>query len=201
MLQINEGQEIVGEKDNNEEPPSTSPQVSAEARSSSPKQKKAKSLINAVKDLKHLHASINATVDDEDSFDAFGNSVAKQLRKLSEERALLAQSAIQNLLTDYGIQDLREKKQRSQSTLAYDNHHHLSGASTPSSYFVPSPSLSSTPQYQSSPQSSDSYSYTQTSQSAMSQYQTLPQSANSASEFSPTDSSDKLVSLISATFN
>ncbi|CAG9862829.1 unnamed protein product [Phyllotreta striolata] len=64
--------------------------------------------IDAVHDLRNLQAGIDA--DDEDSFKAFGNSVAAQLRKLSGENALLAQRDIQNILTDYGIEDIRERK-------------------------------------------------------------------------------------------
>uniref|UniRef100_A0A1B6E220 MADF domain-containing protein n=1 Tax=Clastoptera arizonana TaxID=38151 RepID=A0A1B6E220_9HEMI len=50
------------------------------------------------------------TVNVEDSFKAFGNSVATQLRKLSEERALLAKRDIQNVLTTHGIEDIRERQ-------------------------------------------------------------------------------------------
>lgn len=100
-------------------------------------------LIDAVHDLKNLHAAVNA--DDEDSFEAFGNCVATQLRKLSEERALLAQRDIQNILTAYGIEDIRERKNIAyRSTLSRPS----SSTSTSSSAFhASSPSRSPRPHH------------------------------------------------------
>jgi hypothetical protein len=45
----------------------------------------------------------------ETSIDTFGKSVAMQLRALSVENALLAQSKIQNILTLIGIADHKQK--------------------------------------------------------------------------------------------
>ncbi|RZF40059.1 hypothetical protein LSTR_LSTR002462 [Laodelphax striatellus] len=69
------------------------------------RKKKIKSLLNAVKDLQ---AAVNADEDEEDCFDVFGRSVAAQLRKLSGHRAYLAQKDIQNILSDHGIQDIKD---------------------------------------------------------------------------------------------
>ena len=45
-------------------------------------------------DLKLLHESINNSDPDEDAYDVFRRSAAMQLKKLSEEKALLAQCEI-----------------------------------------------------------------------------------------------------------
>lgn len=64
MFQI-DGQETVGEKGNNEEPPPSTSQVNAEGPTPS-RNKKAKVLINV------MMLSINITeYDEDDSFDAF----------------------------------------------------------------------------------------------------------------------------------
>lgn len=111
-----------------------------------PPKKKTKSLLNAVKDLKDLHAAINADEGEEDCFEAFGHCVATQLRKLSEERALLAQKDIQNILSDYGIQDLRERKEKNaNSSRMSSSIYPSSSVSTPSTYFISSASVSPQP--------------------------------------------------------
>ena len=58
--------------------------------------KRANTIIRAVADLKLLHKSINNSDPNKDAYDVFGRSVAMQLKKLSEEKALLAQCEIQN---------------------------------------------------------------------------------------------------------
>lgn len=118
-----------------------------------PPKKKSKSLLNAVKDLKDLHAAINADGDEEDSFEAFGHCVATQLRKLSEKRALLAQKAIQNILSDYGIEDIMERNNAVSPRGIPSGNYRSSSTSTYHSYPTSSASASPQPsQYQLKPQ-------------------------------------------------
>lgn len=56
----------------------------------------------------------------------FGRSVALQLKNLSAENALLAQNRIQNILTEFGIKELRQR-----STSSFSNHSYQ----TPSSVY------------------------------------------------------------------
>ncbi|XP_061717525.1 uncharacterized protein LOC133525240 [Cydia pomonella] len=68
--------------------------------------KRARDIFQAVSDLKKLNEDVNS--EKETVFDVFGRSVALQLKNLSTENALLAQNRIQNILTDYGIKELRQ---------------------------------------------------------------------------------------------
>jgi hypothetical protein len=61
---------------------------------------RANAFLRAVAELKSLQESINTPDTDEDAYGVFGRSVAMQLKKLSEESALLAQCRIQNILTE-----------------------------------------------------------------------------------------------------
>jgi hypothetical protein len=81
--------------------------------------KRANTVLRAVAELNSLQESINTPDTDEDAYDVFGRSVAMQLKKLSEESALLAQCRIQNILTEMGIEDFR-KRNHSTST-SYSN--------------------------------------------------------------------------------
>lgn len=56
----------------------------------------------------------------------FGRSVALQLKNLSAENALIAQSRIQNILTEFGIKELRQI-----TTSSFSNHSYQ----TPSSVY------------------------------------------------------------------
>ena len=71
-------------------------------------------------DLKSLHESINNFDPDEDANDVFGRSVAMQLKKLSEEKDVLAQCEIQNILTQMGTEEIIMRN-CSTSTPAYSN--------------------------------------------------------------------------------
>lgn len=85
------------------------------------KKKRTASVLSAVADLKSIHDSINKSEPEEDSFDIFGKSVAMQLKKfLSLETSLRAQSKIQNILTEMGIEELNTQK-RSSTPLSYMN--------------------------------------------------------------------------------
>jgi hypothetical protein len=77
--------------------------------------KRANAVLRAVAELKSLQESINTPDTDEDAYDVFGRSVAMQLKKLSEESALLARSRIQNILTEMGIEDFRRNHSTSTS--------------------------------------------------------------------------------------
>jgi len=79
-----------------------------EKQPSRPK-KRANAVLRAVAELKSLQESINTSDTDEDAYDVFGRSVAMQLKKLSEEVALLAQCRIQTILTEMGIEDFRRR--------------------------------------------------------------------------------------------
>lgn len=88
------------------------------------KRKRTASVLSAVADLKSIHDAINKSEPEEDSFDIFGKSVAMQLKKfLSLETSLRAQSKIQNILTEMGIEELNRPKRSSTplSTLSYMN--------------------------------------------------------------------------------
>ncbi|KAL4104612.1 hypothetical protein QTP88_019906 [Uroleucon formosanum] len=88
------------------------------------KKKRTASVLSAVADLKSIHDAINKSEPEEDSFDIFGKSVAMQLKKfLSLETSLRAQSKIQNILTEMGIEELNRQKRSSTplSTLSYMN--------------------------------------------------------------------------------
>jgi hypothetical protein len=80
--------------------------------------KRANAILRAVAELK-LQESINTPDTNEDAYDVFRRSVAMQLKKLSDESALLAQCWIQNILTEMGIEDFR-KRNHSTST-SYSN--------------------------------------------------------------------------------
>lgn len=67
-----------------------------------------KDIGRAITELKSLHDAINTDVE-ENAYDLFGKSIASQLKKLSPESALVAQSRIQNILTELGLEDIREK--------------------------------------------------------------------------------------------
>jgi len=85
------------------------------------KKKRTASVLSAVADLKSIHDAINKSEPEEDSFDIFGKSVAMQLKKfLSLETSLRAQSKIQNILTEMGIEELNRQK-RSSTPLSYTN--------------------------------------------------------------------------------
>jgi len=85
------------------------------------KKKRTASVLSAVADLKSIHDAINKSELEEDSFDIFGKSVAMQLKKfLSLETSLRAQSKIQNILTEMGIEELNRQK-RSSTPLSYTN--------------------------------------------------------------------------------
>lgn len=58
----------------------------------------------------------------------FGRSVALQLKNLSAENALIAQSRIQNILTEFGI---KEQRTRQRTTSSFSNHSYQ----TPSSVY------------------------------------------------------------------
>lgn len=61
--------------------------------------------------LKSIHDAINKSEPEKDSFDIFSKSVAMQLKKfLSLETSLRAQSKIQNILTEIGIEELKREK-------------------------------------------------------------------------------------------
>lgn len=88
------------------------------------KKKRTASVLSAVADLKSIHDVINKSEPEEDSFDIFGKSVAMQLKKfLLLETSLKAQSKIQNILTEMGIEELNRQKRSSTplSTLSYMN--------------------------------------------------------------------------------
>ncbi|CAI6359235.1 unnamed protein product [Macrosiphum euphorbiae] len=85
------------------------------------KKKRTASVLSAVADLKSIHDAINKSEPEDDSFDMFGKSVAMQLKKfLSLETSLRAQSKIQNILTEMGIEELHSQK-RSSTPLSYMN--------------------------------------------------------------------------------
>lgn len=101
------------------------------------KRKKTSAVINPVADLKSIHKAINKTEPKEDSFDVFGKSVAMQLKKFrSLETCLIAQSKIQNILTEMGIENLRSQKRSSTplSTLSYMDPPSVSSATDAYSY-------------------------------------------------------------------
>jgi hypothetical protein len=77
-------------------------------------QNRANDFIRAAAELKSLQESIN-TSDNGDAYDVFGRSVTMQLKKLSEELALLAQCRIQNILTEVGIEEFRRNHSTSTS--------------------------------------------------------------------------------------
>jgi hypothetical protein len=77
--------------------------------------KRANAVLRAVVESKSLQESINTPDTDEDAYDVFGRSIAMQLKKLSEESALLAQCRIQNILTEMGIEDFRRNHSTSTS--------------------------------------------------------------------------------------
>ncbi|CAI6357561.1 unnamed protein product [Macrosiphum euphorbiae] len=85
------------------------------------KKKRTASVLSAVADLNSIHDAINKSEPEDDSFDMFGKSVAMQLKKfLSLETSLRAQSKIQNILTEMGIEELHSQK-RSSTPLSYMN--------------------------------------------------------------------------------
>lgn len=65
--------------------------------------------------MKQLNEGLNS--ERETVFDVFGRSVALQLKNLSAENALLAQNQIQNILTEYGIKELRQRTESHSSPL------------------------------------------------------------------------------------
>jgi hypothetical protein len=66
---------------------------------------KLKEVSSCIKDLQDLATSVKS-VDPQDEFDIFGQSVSVQLKKLPLQQAIAAQGEIQNLLTRYRLSNV-----------------------------------------------------------------------------------------------
>ncbi|VVD05990.1 unnamed protein product [Leptidea sinapis] len=118
----NINQEVLANTSNHQQAPLT---VTTTATGNTARAKKrTKENFQAVSDLKKLNDGINS--ESETVFDVFGRSVALQLKNLSAENALIAQSRIQNILTEFGIKELRQR-----TTSSFSNHSYQ----TPSSVY------------------------------------------------------------------
>ncbi|XP_050685593.1 uncharacterized protein LOC126980011 [Leptidea sinapis] len=116
----NINQEVLANTSNHQQAPLT---VTTTATGNTARAtKRTKGNFQAVSDLKKLNDGINS--ESETVFDVFGRSVALQLKNLSAENALIAQSRIQNILTEFGIKELR-------TTSSFSNHSYQ----TPSSVY------------------------------------------------------------------
>lgn len=68
-----------------------------------------KDITRAIGELKQLQQSINNAVVPPNQFDIFGSSVAAQLKNLPYDKALVAQSTIQALLTNIAVEQYELK--------------------------------------------------------------------------------------------
>lgn len=80
-------------------------------------------------------------IEEEKDFDVFGKHVARQLQRLSDEEAIIAQGEIQNVLTKCLLDNLRSKKQTFTWSSAAQRAYRT--ASSPTSVPSPSPSVPS----------------------------------------------------------
>lgn len=65
-----------------------------------------KGIFRAIGELKKLQEAVNRDVPEkEDRFDVFAKNVAVQLRELSFERSMIAQTRIQNILSELAIEN------------------------------------------------------------------------------------------------
>ncbi|VVD05126.1 unnamed protein product [Leptidea sinapis] len=118
----NINQEVLANTSNDQQAPLT---VTTTATGNTARAKKrTKEIFQDFSDLKKLNDGINS--ESETVFDVFGRSVALQLKNLSAENALIAQSRIQNILTEFGIKELRQR-----TTSSFSNHSYQ----TPSSVY------------------------------------------------------------------
>lgn len=108
-------QEVLANTSNDQQAPLTV-NTTATGNTARPK-KRTKEIFQAVSDLKKLNDGINS--ESEPVFDVFGRSVALQLKNLSAENALIVQSRIQNILTEFGIKELRQRTSSSFSNHSY----------------------------------------------------------------------------------
>ncbi|XP_041972446.1 uncharacterized protein LOC121728348 [Aricia agestis] len=70
--------------------------------------KRTREIVKAISSLKkEVNCANNSEVDTQ--WDAFGKSVAMQLKNMSVDNALLAQCQLQSILTEFGVKDHREK--------------------------------------------------------------------------------------------
>ncbi|XP_045449873.1 uncharacterized protein LOC123658519 [Melitaea cinxia] len=107
---------------NNKEVPVTATTTNTTATTSNTENtvkadKMTREIFQTVSDLKKLYEGVS--FEKETVFDMFGRSVVLRLKNLSAENALLAQTEIQNILTQYGIKELR---QRTASHSSSSNH-------------------------------------------------------------------------------
>lgn len=62
-----------------------------------------------VNDIKCINSTINKEINEESVLEIFGKYVASQLKKLSEEQAVIAQEEIQSILSKCRLTDIRSK--------------------------------------------------------------------------------------------
>lgn len=126
-------------------PTHTNPEVSlSEPRKKRSKISQLSTIVSSMKDMQY-DLSKSETVEDE--FDIFGKHIAKQLRTLSTEQAILGQEEIQSVITRCRLHDLSSRKY-SANTHASDNssrpnYNYASRPSTSSNTYMPSNSPAS----------------------------------------------------------
>lgn len=117
--------------------------------------KRAKLITNAISDLRTLYEDVSAESNSGEvtAFDMFGKYVAMQLKSMSFENALMAQSRFQNILTEYAIKDHREKTaSRPSSSVANDGQNYseiMLAHSSLSNYSSQGPETPETPETES----------------------------------------------------
>ncbi|KAL4709229.1 hypothetical protein ACJJTC_010529 [Scirpophaga incertulas] len=102
----------------NIEVPTSTPTTSTVGKTPRTK-KRTRDIVKAISDLKKINDDAN--FEEETQWDAFGKSIAMQLKTMSVENALLAQCQLQRILTEFGLKDHREKNSSSSAMSNYSD--------------------------------------------------------------------------------
>lgn len=117
-----------------------------------PKRSKLSQISNMINDLRDINDNTCDEKPDTDATDLFGKSVSAQLKKLSEEQAVIAKEKIQSILTQCRLTDIRAKNaysyqmqqsvQQLQNTLStnWNSTQVLSSCTVPQ-YSLPTPTI------------------------------------------------------------
>lgn len=107
------------------------------------KRSKISQLSTIVSSMKEMQYDLSKSETGEDEFDIFGKHIAKQLRTLSTEQAILGQEEIQSVITKCRLHDLKYGNMTVNSPTYSANTHASENSSRPSNNYASRPSTSS----------------------------------------------------------
>lgn len=137
-------QENTDDAQNEENTDNTQPS-DPEPSLSEPRKKRSKisQLSTIVSSMKDMQYDLSKSETVEDEFDIFGKHIAKQLRTLSTEQAILGQEEIQSVITKCRLHDLKYGNMTVNNPKYFANTHASDNSSRPSNNYVSRPSTSS----------------------------------------------------------